>query len=99
MSEDRYRKLFGEVALELGFVTPSQLYDALTVQLKRKTEGAQDKLLGQVLLEMGHLDPDQIQRIIDELYPVMDSGSLGSDHSAERDDDDERTGGERTVSA
>lgn len=78
MSEDRYRKLFGEVALELGFVTPSQLYDALTVQLRRKTEGAPDKLLGQVLLELGHLETDQIQKIIEELYPVTDSAEADS---------------------
>ena len=67
---DRYRKLFGEVALEMGFVNASQLYEGLTAQQKRKTDGLPDKLLGQVLLELGHLDTDQIQKIIDELYPT-----------------------------
>ena len=70
--EDRYRKLFGEVALDMGYVTAAQLYEALTVQQRRKSEGQPDKLLGQVLLELGHLSTEQIQEIVEKLYPTDD---------------------------
>ena len=67
--DDRYRRLFGEVALERGFVDAAQLYEALTVQARRRTEGKSDKLLGQILLELGFLSPEQLQEVIDQLYP------------------------------
>ncbi len=68
--EDRYRKLLGEVALELGYVSAAQLYEALTAQQRRKSDGLPDKLLGQMLLELGHVTPDQIQEIVAKLYPT-----------------------------
>ncbi len=68
-ADDRYRRLFGEIALESGFVDAAQLYEALTVQAKRRAEGRADKLLGQILLELGYLSPEQLQEVIDHLYP------------------------------
>lgn len=70
-SADRYRKMFGEVALEHGYVTASQLYEALTEQARRKHEGKPDKLLGQILLELGHMNASQVKRVIDILYPAQ----------------------------
>ena len=66
---DRY-KFFGEVALEKKFVTPEQLYEALTVQARAKVEGKDEKLLGQILLELGYMSEDQIRDVLDVLYPV-----------------------------
>jgi len=68
-AKDRYRRLFGEIALERGFVDAAQLYEALTVQAKRRAEGKSDKLLGQILVELGFLSPEQLQEVIDHLYP------------------------------
>ncbi|MHC4935692.1 MAG: hypothetical protein ACYTGJ_05700 [Planctomycetota bacterium] len=68
MENDKYRSLFGEVALERGYVTAAQLFEALTAQLKGRKQG-REKLLGQVLLELGYLTPDQLQDVIDHLYP------------------------------
>lgn len=69
VGDDRYRRLFGEIALDRGFVDAAQLYEALTVQARRRAEGKSDKLLGQILLELGFLSPDQLQEVIDHLYP------------------------------
>lgn len=69
--EDRY-KFFGEVALEKKFVTPEQLYEALTLQARAKVDGKDEKLLGQLLLEMGHITEDQIRQVLDVLYPVSE---------------------------
>lgn len=70
--KDRY-KFFGEIALENRFVTPEQLYEALTLQARSKVEGGQDKLLGQILLELGYMTEDQIREVLDILYPVKDT--------------------------
>ncbi len=67
---DRYRKLFGQVALEEGFITREQLLEALEVQKQRKAGGKSDKLLGQILIELGYLDTQQAQRIIDIVFPA-----------------------------
>ena len=69
-NSDRYRKLFGEVALENGFVTREQILEALDVQQQRKAVGKSIKLLGQILLELGHMDTEQVQQVIDILYPA-----------------------------
>ena len=67
--KDRY-KFFGEVALERRFVTPDQLYEALTQQARAKVEGRSEKLLGQILLELGYITEDQIRMVLDVLYPT-----------------------------
>jgi len=74
---DRYRRLFGEVALEQGVVNSDQLYQALTVQERLRNDGKPVPLLGQILVELGHLTPEQLQELIEFIYPV------------EQDDDDE----------
>ncbi|MFQ5653500.1 MAG: hypothetical protein ACE5GW_02070 [Planctomycetota bacterium] len=68
-SDDRYQRFFGEIALDQGFVTAAQLYEALTIQAKRRVAGRSGKLLGQILLEMGVLSAEQIQQVLDILYP------------------------------
>ena len=69
---DTYKKLFGEVALELGFVSSAQLYDALTEQVRRKSEGKSEKLLGQILLENGHITAEQIREVLDVVVPIQE---------------------------
>lgn len=67
--ENRY-KFFGEIALEKKFVTPEQLYKALTQQARDKIEGKDEKLLGQLLIELGYIEEDQVRQVLDVLYPV-----------------------------
>ena len=67
--ENRY-KFFGEIALEKKFVTPEQLYEALTQQARDKIEGKDEKLLGQLLIELGYIEEDQVRQVLDVLYPV-----------------------------
>ncbi len=69
---DRYRRLFGEVAIEKGLLSEAQIYEALTVQERLRNSGKQVPLLGQVLVELGHLTPEQVQAVIEILYPVQD---------------------------
>ncbi len=72
--EDRY-KLFGEVALERGFVTAVELYEALTIQAKDHVDG-RERLLGQVLIEMGFMTAEQVSEVLDILFPSTPSDPL-----------------------
>jgi hypothetical protein len=66
---NRYR-FFGEVALEKKFVSPDQLYEALTLQARAKVETGAEKLLGQVLIEQGYMTAEQVREVLDVLYPA-----------------------------
>lgn len=70
--KDRY-KMFGEVALEKGFVTAEQLYQALTLQARDTLEGRPERLLGQILLELGAMNESQIAEVLDVLFPVAET--------------------------
>ncbi len=66
----QYQK-FGEVALELKLIAPSDLSSALSEQAERRTQG-EKVLLGQILLERGVLNEGGIKQILDRLYPVKE---------------------------
>ena len=54
------RLLFGQVAVEKGFITGSQVHAALDRQQRLREEGTQHKLIGMVLLEMGALGTTEL---------------------------------------
>ncbi len=70
---ERYKKLFGEVALEMGFLSAEQLYQGLDEQKARKKQGLQDKRIGQVLLEKNYLTLEQINLVLDVVCPVQEN--------------------------
>ncbi len=84
---DRYRRLFGEVAIEKGWVSEAQIYQALTVQERLRNDGKQVPLLGQVLVELGHLSPEQVQQLIEVLYPVEKDGGSSEDQKVTGSED------------
>ena len=69
-AKDRYRKLFGEVAREKGYIGEEHLEEALELQKERRAVGKKDKLLGQILLELGYMNIEQIQDVIEVVYPA-----------------------------
>ena len=75
---DRYRRLFGEVAQEMGFGSEEAILEALELQAERRREGRKVPLLGQILVELNHLTPAQLQQLIDVIYPVEDGNDQDS---------------------
>ena len=64
---DRREKLdkrFGVVAVESGFVTPEQLYEALKTQVMEELEGAKRRLIGQILFKMGYITKAQVDEVL-----------------------------------
>lgn len=58
---------FGVVAVEKGFITPDQLFEALKVQVREDLEKETHRLLGEILLEQGAMTPEQKDEVLEVL--------------------------------
>ena len=61
---------FGVVAVEKGFITPDQLFEALKVQVREDLESQAHRLVGEILLEQGAITPEQKEEVLDVLKAV-----------------------------
>ncbi len=66
MAIDNLDKRFGTIAVAKGFITPDQLIEALTTQIKENLGGNQHRLLGTILREMGFMTIQQIDEVLKE---------------------------------
>lgn len=57
-------QLFGEIALEKGYLTVSQLYEALTLQASDVTRGCRYRFIGEVLTDLGYLTEEQVLDVL-----------------------------------
>jgi len=62
------QKLFGEVALERGFVTTDKLYEALTIQARAEAEKKPYRALGQILIELGYMTEKQVLEVLKVIH-------------------------------
>jgi len=70
------KSLFGQVAINKGYVTDLQVQDALYQQNDLGERGEKHKLIGMVMLEMGVLGTTElieILRAMDIAYPNLSS--------------------------
>jgi hypothetical protein len=58
---------FGVVAIKGGFITPEQLYEALTTQVLEELKGTKRRLTGEILLEKGYITTDQLYEVVEFL--------------------------------
>lgn len=61
-----YRRRFGQVAVERGFITPEQLKEALTDQVDEDLANKRHRLLGDILFERNCMTANQIEAVLDE---------------------------------
>lgn len=59
------QKRFGAIAVERGFITEDQLFQALKIQAKENLAEGKHRLLGQILLEEGLITTPQIEEVLD----------------------------------
>jgi len=64
----RQSPLFGEVALEKGYVTIPQLYQALTVQARLEVRDEPYQFLGEILTEFGYMTEPQVLDVLHEIH-------------------------------
>jgi hypothetical protein len=59
------KRLFGEIAVQKGYVTVAQVRHALEIQREMIKSGEGHKLIGVLLVELGYLTPDQVVDVLD----------------------------------
>jgi hypothetical protein len=67
MGIKEHDKRFGVTAVEKGFITLDQLFDAMKIQLTEEIEKREHRLLGTILFDMGVLSPPQIDEELDSM--------------------------------
>ena len=61
-------RLFGEVALEKGYVSVADLYEALTIQARLEAAQEPYRFLGEILSALGHMSEKQVLEVLNELH-------------------------------
>jgi hypothetical protein len=64
MPEGMLDKRFGAVAIDMGFVSLEQLFEAMKIQIKENTGGVEHRLIGQILWEKGYMSTEQINDVL-----------------------------------
>ena len=63
---------FGVVAVEKGFITPEQLFEALKAQVQEDLEKESHRLLGEILLEQNVMTQKQQDEVLKTLKGLKD---------------------------
>ena len=63
---------FGVVAVEKGFITPEQLFEALKAQVQEDLERETHRLLGEILLEQDVMTQKQQDEVLKVLKGLKD---------------------------
>lgn len=63
-----YCPRFGQLAIELGFVTPTQVRQALLEQRDDQRGGRPRRVLGAIFFAHNWMTPGQIDRVLNELF-------------------------------
>lgn len=71
MSSEHLEKRFGIIAVEKGFVTPSQVLEAMEIQVKENMEKQIHRSLGEIMVEKGYLNPSQVNEILASLNLLL----------------------------
>ena len=64
MPTKQFEKRFGMMAVEKGFVTPEQIFEAIEIQVKENMEQKKHRFIGTVLVEQGYMRHSQIQEVL-----------------------------------
>jgi hypothetical protein len=59
------KRLFGEIAIERGYVTVAQVKQALEIQREMRRSGEGHKLIGVLLVELGYMTPLKVMEILE----------------------------------
>jgi uncharacterized protein (DUF433 family) len=61
-------KLFGELALQKGYLTPEQLSAALEVQDREAREQQAYRFIGEILVDLGYMSEKQVLDCLNALH-------------------------------
>jgi hypothetical protein len=64
MSVEKLDKRFGIVAVEKGFITLEQLFEAIKIQIVEDLDGSKHRLIGEILRGKKYITADQIDEVL-----------------------------------
>jgi hypothetical protein len=64
MTIDARDKRFGVIAVEKGFITKENLFEALKIQVEDDLSDKPHCLIGQILIRLGHLNREQADEVL-----------------------------------
>ena len=67
METKGFKKRFGTIAFEKGFVTKEQLAEALKTQVMEELEKKEHRLIGAILHDKGFMIFSQLQEVLESL--------------------------------
>ncbi len=67
MASKNFRRRFGSLAVEKGFITLEQLFEAIKVQILEEVGADNHRLLGAILLEQNLITNPQIDSLLTSL--------------------------------
>lgn len=62
---------FGQLAVDMGYITEEQLKDALCLQVHENISGNKHRMLGTILFEKGWLSSDQVDTVMNSLMETI----------------------------
>ena len=65
-----FRKRFGLIAVEKGFITADQLVEAFKVQVLEEIEKEKHRLIGAILFEHGFITLPQIDEVLQSMQTL-----------------------------
>lgn len=68
---DKYCPRFGQVAVEMEFITDTQLKEALCCQVEEELSGRGRRLLGAILFDKDRMTSSQIEQVMSSLLKQM----------------------------
>jgi hypothetical protein len=67
METQGFKKRFGTIAVEKGFVTKEQLAEALTIQVIEEIEQGRHRLIGTILHDKGYMTFSQVREVLESM--------------------------------
>ena len=64
-----YNKRFGAIAVEKGFITTKQLYEAVEIQIREELKGLKRRYIGQILTELDYTTNTQVVEVLESMAP------------------------------
>ena len=75
MPVEKLDKRFGVTAVEKGFITSEQLFEAMKIQIAEDLKPIGHRLLGEILLDEGHITTEQINEVLEAMEKEITFGS------------------------
>jgi hypothetical protein len=59
------KRLFGEIAVQMGYLTVDQIKRALDIQREMRKAGEGHRLIGVLLVDLGYMSAEQVVDVLD----------------------------------